>query len=113
MDSRGPVFYRQERLGYEGRPFQLIKYRTMIQNAEANGPQFTTENDDRITRVGQFLRKFRLDELPQLINVLKGEMSIVGPRPEREMFIQEFREQLPSAGGAGPPIPGELWFLWG
>lgn len=96
LDSRGSVFYRQERLGYEGHPFQLIKFRTMIENAEENGPQFALENDDRITRVGRILRKFRLDELPQLINVLKGEMSIVGPRPEREMFIQAFREQLPT-----------------
>ena len=95
-DSPGPVFYRQERLGYEGRSFQLIKFRTMVQDAESNGPQWATDNDPRITRVGRFLRKFRLDELPQLINVLKGEMSIVGPRPEREMFIQEFRELLPT-----------------
>ncbi len=95
-DTPGPVFYRQERLGYEGRSFQLIKFRTMIQDAESNGPQWATDNDPRITRVGRFLRKFRLDELPQLINVLKGEMSIVGPRPEREMFIQEFRELLPT-----------------
>ena len=95
-DDQGPIFYRQERLGYEGHPFQLIKFRTMIENAEAHGPQWTSEDDDRITRVGRFLRKFRLDELPQLINVLKGDMSIVGPRPEREMFIQEFCELLPS-----------------
>ena len=91
-DSPGPVFYRQERLGFEGRLFQLIKFRTMIQDAESQGPQWTTENDPRITRVGRFLRKFRLDELPQLINVLKGEMSIVGPRPEREVFAREFQE---------------------
>jgi lipopolysaccharide/colanic/teichoic acid biosynthesis glycosyltransferase len=94
-DSRGPVFYRQERLGYEGHSFKLIKFRTMIENAESCGPQFAEENDPRITRVGRYLRKFRLDELPQLINVLKGEMSIVGPRPEREIFINEFRELLP------------------
>jgi exopolysaccharide biosynthesis polyprenyl glycosylphosphotransferase len=95
LDSRGPVFYRQERLGYEGHSFRLIKFRTMIQNAENCGPQWASENDPRITRVGRFLRKFRLDELPQLINVLRGEMSIVGPRPEREMFIREFQELLP------------------
>jgi exopolysaccharide biosynthesis polyprenyl glycosylphosphotransferase len=109
-DSRGPVFYRQERLGYEGHPFQLIKFRTMVENAEANGPQFTTENDHRITRVGQILRKFRLDELPQLINVIRGEMSIVGPRPEREMFIQDFREQLPAwrPGRRATDPPGKI-----
>ena len=93
-DSQGPVFYRQERLGYEGRSFPLIKFRTMIQNAEGCGPQWASENDPRITRVGRVLRKFRLDELPQLINVFKGEMSIVGPRPEREMFIRDFRELI-------------------
>lgn len=109
-DSRGPIFYRQERLGYEGHPFQLIKYRTMIEDAEANGPQFTTENDHRITRVGQFLRKFRLDELPQLVNVIRGEMSIVGPRPEREMFIQDFREQQPAfrQGRRATDPPGKI-----
>jgi exopolysaccharide biosynthesis polyprenyl glycosylphosphotransferase len=99
-DSPGPVFYRQERQGLEGRPCKLIKFRTMVQDAEFNGPQFAEENDPRITRLGRVLRKFRLDELPQLINVLKGEMSIVGPRPEREMFIQEFRE-LVSVNRAG------------
>jgi lipopolysaccharide/colanic/teichoic acid biosynthesis glycosyltransferase len=109
-DSRGPIFYRQERLGYEGHPFQLIKFRTMIENAEANGPQFTTANDHRITRVGQILRKFRFDELPQLMNVIRGEMSIVGPRPEREMFIQEFREQLPTwrPGRRATDPPGKI-----
>ena len=96
-DSPGPVFYRQERLGYEGRSFKLIKFRTMVENAESNGPQWATENDPRITRVGGVLRKFRLDELPQLINVFRGDMSIVGPRPEREIFIQEFRELMPSS----------------
>ncbi len=109
-DSRGPVFYRQERLGLEGRPFQLIKFRTMVENAEENGPQWTEENDPRITRVGRWLRKFRLDELPQLINVLRGEMSIVGPRPEREKFIQEFRELLPAErrGRRATDPPGAL-----
>jgi exopolysaccharide biosynthesis polyprenyl glycosylphosphotransferase len=109
-DSRGPVFYRQERLGYEGCSFQLIKFRTMIENAEAHGPQWTTAKDNRITRLGSFLRKFRLDELPQLINVLKGEMSIVGPRPEREKFIEEFRELQPTqrpGRRAGDP-PGKV-----
>jgi exopolysaccharide biosynthesis polyprenyl glycosylphosphotransferase len=106
-DSPGPVFYRQERQGLEGRPFKLIKFRTMIQDAEFNGPQYAEENDPRITRVGRVLRKFRLDELPQLINVFKGEMSIVGPRPEREMFIQEFRELIhvtrPGRRASDPP----------
>ncbi len=95
-DSPGPVFYCQERLGYEGRSFRLIKFRTMIQDAESQGPQWAAENDPRITRVGRFLRKFRLDELPQLINVFKGEMSIVGPRPEREVFTRDFLEFIPT-----------------
>jgi len=96
LDSPGPVFYRQERLGLEGRPFSLIKFRTMIQDAENCGPQWAEEDDPRITRVGRVLRKFRLDELPQLINVLRGEMSIVGPRPEREMFIRDFQGLVPT-----------------
>ena len=95
-DSPGPVFYRQKRLGYEGHSFSLIKFRTMVRDAESYGPQWASEDDPRITRVGGILRKFRLDELPQLINALKGEMSIVGPRPEREVFIREFRELIPT-----------------
>ncbi len=95
LDSRGPVFFRQERMGLEGRIFQIIKFRTMIQDAERDGPRWVTENDHRITRVGSFLRKFRLDELPQLINILKGEMSFIGPRPEREVFVKEFDDQIP------------------
>ncbi len=95
VSSRGPIFYYQERLGYEGRPFKLIKFRTMVRDAESNGPQWATDDDSRITRVGQLLRKFRLDELPQLFNVLMGEMSVIGPRPEREVFIREFQEMRP------------------
>jgi lipopolysaccharide/colanic/teichoic acid biosynthesis glycosyltransferase len=110
LDSRGPVFYLQEREGYEGRPFKLIKFRTMIKDAEFNGPQFATENDPRITRVGLILRKFRLDELPQLFNVLKGEMSIVGPRPERETFSREFQELMPMnrVGRRANDPPGKM-----
>ncbi len=109
-DSRGPIFYRQERQGYEGRPFKLIKFRTMINDAEFNGPQFATENDPRITRVGRILRKFRLDELPQLFNVLRGEMSIVGPRPEREMFSREFQEMVAMSrlGRRATDPPGKM-----
>lgn len=86
--SRGPVFYLQERIGRYGRPFKIIKFRTMIQNAEKAGPQLSKDDDPRITRVGKFLRKSRLDELPQFINVIKGDMALVGPRPEREHFIE-------------------------
>lgn len=95
LDSEGPIFYCQERLGYEGRPFRIIKFRTMVQNAESKGPQWASANDPRVTRVGWVLRKFRLDELPQLLNILKGEMSIVGPRPERESFIKDFQQLVP------------------
>lgn len=94
LDSAGPVFFRQERLGQDRKPFQIIKFRTMIQDAESNGPCFASVNDPRITRVGRLLRKLRLDELPQLYNILKGEMSFIGPRPEREVFVREFLEPV-------------------
>lgn len=94
-DSAGTVFYRQERCGESGRPFQLIKFRTMIADAEAEtGPVWAVENDPRRTRVGAFLRRHNIDELPQLWNVLKGEMSLVGPRPERPCFVEQFKEEI-------------------
>lgn len=95
MDSDGPVFFIQERLGQDNQPFKIIKFRTMIRDAEKCGPQFATANDPRITRVGRILRKSRLDELPQLLNILKGEMSFIGPRPERPEFIKEFQQLVP------------------
>lgn len=94
LDGR-PVFYRQVRLGQFGKPFVLWKLRTMKQDAEANGPEFAGEDDPRVTRVGRFLRRLRLDELPQLWNVLLGHMSLVGPRPERPEFVQELAKQIP------------------
>lgn len=96
LDSRGPVLYRQERVGYHKRPFRIIKFRTMRVDAEASGPALTRDNDPRITRVGAFLRKYRLDELPQFWNVLKGEMSLVGPRPERAYYIERIARRVPS-----------------
>lgn len=78
----GPVFYRGERMGLNGKPFRIFKFRTMVVDAEKTGPSSTSEDDPRITRIGRLLRKYKIDELPQLINVLKGEMSIVGPRPQ-------------------------------
>ncbi len=94
-DLPGPVFYRQERCGESGRPFRLIKFRTMIADAEATtGPVWAVENDPRRTRIGAFLRRHNLDELPQLWNVLKGEMSLVGPRPERPCFVEQFKEEI-------------------
>lgn len=95
LDSPGPLFYTQARVGKGGKPFQLIKLRTMIPNAEENGAVWATENDPRVTRVGRFLRKTRLDELPQFVNVLRGEMSIVGPRPERPEFVEQLIKQIP------------------
>lgn len=86
IDSSGPIFYRQKRVGQDSRIFEVIKFRTMVQNAEKNGAQWAKEKDNRITRVGKWLRKTRIDELPQAWNVLKGEMSFVGPRPERPEF---------------------------
>jgi exopolysaccharide biosynthesis polyprenyl glycosylphosphotransferase len=96
LDSAGSIFYRQIRCGRAGRPFSIIKFRTMYSDAEQDGkPRWATKDDVRITRVGHFLRKMRLDELPQVINVLRGEMSIVGPRPERPEFIGELEQKIP------------------
>lgn len=95
LESPGPVFYTQERMGLDGRPFQMIKFRTMREDAEAQGPGWTVENDPRVTRLGRILRKTNWDEIPQLINVLVGEMSLVGPRPERPVYVLQFREHIP------------------
>ena len=94
--SKGPVLYSQERVGLYGLPFRIYKFRTMIDHAEANGvPQVTADNDPRITPIGHWLRKYRLDELPQLWNILKGEMAIVGPRPERPYFVEQIMKEAP------------------
>lgn len=95
MDSSGPAFYRQIRCGHAGKPFAIYKFRTMVTDAEKDGAKWAQKNDSRITKMGRFLRKSRLDELPQLYNVLKGEMSIVGPRPERPEFIAQLEEEIP------------------
>lgn len=96
LDSRGPVFYRQERVGKGGRIFKLFKFRSMVKDAERkSGPVWAGRNDARVTRLGRLLRKSRLDEIPQLLNVIRGEMSIVGPRPERPVFVEELREVFP------------------
>jgi len=96
LDSRGGVFYIQKRVGYRGREFSLVKFRTMIADAEKKtGPVWATRDDPRVTRVGRFLRKTRLDELPQFWNVLIGQMSLVGPRPERKVFVEEFARRVP------------------
>jgi len=89
VTSQGPIFFLQERIGMNNRPFQIIKFRTMYVNSEANGPQLSSSNDPRITKVGRFMRKTRLDEFPQFINVILGHMSLVGPRPERQYYIDQ------------------------
>jgi exopolysaccharide biosynthesis polyprenyl glycosylphosphotransferase len=95
LDTRGPVFYSQDRVGKDGRTFRLLKFRTMRKDAENDGPQWAKENDNRVTRVGAFLRRARLDELPQFINVLKGDMSLVGPRAERPEFVSTLETKIP------------------
>jgi lipopolysaccharide/colanic/teichoic acid biosynthesis glycosyltransferase len=114
LDSPGPVFFSQERVGLNrrrnrvgfegddrrkvlqpGRPFRVLKLRTMGTNAEAKGPQWAQKNDVRVTRVGRFLRRSRLDEVPQFLNVLKGEMSLIGPRPERLVFVRQLEKEIP------------------
>lgn len=94
-DSKGPIFYQQERVGEDGKIFRLLKFRSMRKNAEENGPVWAQVNDQRVTRVGRMIRKWRLDEIPQMINVLKGEMSLVGPRPERPIFVEQLSNEIP------------------
>lgn len=94
-EDKGPVIFKQERIGYRGKPFILYKFRSMTVVAEVNGPMLSVKNDKRLTRVGKFLREHHLDELPQLWNVLKGDMSIVGPRPERRFFIDRIMSLNP------------------
>jgi len=95
LDSRGPAFFRQQRMGLYGQPFQLIKLRSMHVDAEADGAQWASRDDPRVTRVGRFIRKVRIDELPQAWSVLKGQMSFVGPRPERPEFVADLEDKLP------------------
>jgi exopolysaccharide biosynthesis polyprenyl glycosylphosphotransferase len=95
IDSPGPILYRQSRVGLNGRPFTLLKLRSMRVDAEADGPAWAAKHDPRVTRVGTFLRRTRIDELPQLLNVLRGEMCIVGPRPERPHFVDQLAEVIP------------------
>jgi exopolysaccharide biosynthesis polyprenyl glycosylphosphotransferase len=95
LDSPGPVFYAQERMGLDAKPFWIIKFRSMCQDAEADGPGWTVKDDPRCTRAGAWLRRTNLDELPQLINVLFGEMSLVGPRPERPIYVERFERSIP------------------
>lgn len=93
VSSKGSILFRQERIGYKGKPFIIYKFRSMVQDAEKNGPMLSSEDDERITKWGRVMRKWRLDELPQLWNIMKGEMSLVGPRPERKFYVDQIVEQ--------------------
>lgn len=95
LSSAGSIFYSQERIGYKGIPFRIYKFRSMLQDAEMNGPQLSSDDDPRITKWGKVMRTWRLDELPQLWNIIKGEMSLVGPRPERKFYIDQIVLQHP------------------
>ncbi len=96
LDSRGPIIYKQERVGQAGKPFNVVKFRSMRTDAEKDGvPKWATAGDSRVTRVGRFIRKCRIDELPQLFSVLNGDMSLVGPRPERQYFVDQLTQQIP------------------
>jgi sugar transferase (PEP-CTERM system associated) len=96
LDSRGSIFFSQDRVGLDGRIFKVLKLRSMREDAEKDGvPRWATQGDDRVTRVGRFIRKTRIDELPQVLNVLKGDMSFIGPRPERPFFVDQIRKEIP------------------
>ena len=95
LSSKGPMFFSQERIGYKGKPFLMYKFRSMNLNAEKDGPMLSSEKDQRITRWGRSMRKWRIDELPQLVNIIKGELSLVGPRPERKFYIDQVVERFP------------------
>lgn len=104
LDSKGPVFFKQKRMGRNFNPFLLYKFRSMVADAPKKGLAITAGDDPRITKVGRFLRKTKIDELPQLINVLKGDMSIVGPRPEVEKYVDMFRDDYQSVLRVKPGI---------
>jgi len=107
LESRGAVFYRQERVGQNGSTFMVAKFRSMRSDAEKDGtPRWASAQDDRVTRVGNIIRKVRIDELPQLFNVLKGEMSLVGPRPERPFFVEQLTDQIPYFAARHSVKPG-------
>lgn len=95
LESPGPVLYRQERLGLNWKKFYIYKFRSMRVDAEKNGPQWAKKNDPRVTKIGRFIRQTRIDEIPQLFNVIKGDMSLIGPRPERECFTRKFAKKIP------------------
>jgi len=107
IDSKGPIFFIQDRTGFNGKPFKMIKFRGMVNNALEIGPELTQKNDPRITRVGKFLRRTSIDEIPQVINVFKGEMSIVGPRPEIIPITSQYNEDQKDVFNYKPGITGK------
>jgi lipopolysaccharide/colanic/teichoic acid biosynthesis glycosyltransferase len=112
LDSEGPVFYQGERIGKDGKPFRIFKFRTMVKDAEKMGGPSTSADDPRLTKIGKFLRKYKLDELPQLINVLKGEMSLVGPRPEVKMYVDMLKPEEREIILSVKPGMTDLASLW-
>ena len=106
LESRGAVFFWQKRVGMNGKVFNMLKFRSMTSDSEKDGSQFAQSNDMRVTRVGKFIRKFRVDEIPQLWNVVRGEMSIIGPRPEQESFVNEFNKTIPNYALRHMVMPG-------
>jgi len=112
LDSEGPVFYRGERVGRFGKPFRIFKFRTMVKNAEKLGGPSTSADDPRLTKFGKFLKKYQLDELPQLINVIKGEMSLVGPRPEVKMYVDMMSNEKRKTILSIKPGMTDLASLW-
>jgi lipopolysaccharide/colanic/teichoic acid biosynthesis glycosyltransferase len=112
LDSEGPVFYRGERIGKDGKPFRIFKFRTMVKDAEKMGGPSTSADDPRLTKIGKILRKYKLDELPQLINVLKGEMSLVGPRPEVKMYVDMLKPEEKEIILSVKPGMTDLASLW-
>ena len=95
LESKGPIFFVQERVGQGNRSFRIYKFRSMGTDSEAKGKQFAAENDSRVTRVGRVIRKLHIDEIPQFLNVLKGDMSLIGPRPEQRAFVEKFDQEIP------------------
>lgn len=106
LESKGPAFYKQTRLGLGGKSFNIVKLRSMVNDAEKNGAQWAEAEDPRVTTIGKFIRKTRIDELPQLFNVLKGDMSLIGPRPERQIFTEQFSKEIPGFGNRLAVKPG-------
>jgi len=106
LESPGAVFFWQKRVGMNGKVFNMLKFRSMTSDSEKDGSQFAQSNDMRVTRIGKFIRKFRVDEIPQLWNVVRGEMSIIGPRPEQESFVNEFNKSIPNYSLRHMVMPG-------